>query len=409
MIAIQLAIALALASLAEGARADPSRWTWTLRAEAEGPGPAATRHRLTLPAMGLLRIRPFVGLRTRFARTARPGASVGLFTPPPSGLAPASGFAPGSAAPGKASTSSDVASHGPWAPVPTVTDGQGRVAAVVRAGLLEIVLTDPSPSTPWQAEVELLRLDAGPCAVDGAPLRMRWRACAAPPSGLASGAAAPATGALPLHGCHEGPPCADTEACDRGRFLPLPALGPVAREAHLVTEADVAGGAAEAGAARLEEARADGAWWPASAREGLAAHLARSEALTRLPAAEATENWAPAGEGGSRWGEGAAGRPVPVLDEAWYATMYWARRPPPGTRMLVLEPWSLRAAVAAGGWETGPGSVRAIGGVSEELQRALGVRHMAPLLLGFLVDPEASLGPLAAGCWPDEAGLMRSR
>jgi hypothetical protein len=69
--------------------------------------------------------------------------------------------------------------------------------------------------------------------------------------------------------------------------------------------------------------------------------------------------------------------------------------------MLVLDPWRLKAAVAVGGWETGPGSPRAIGGVSEELHRALGTRHRAPLVLGFLVDAQATPGPLLAGCWPE--------
>ena len=44
------------------------------------------------------------------------------------------------------------------------------------------------------------------------------------------------------------------------------------------------------------------------------------------------EPWAPAGEGGSRYGQGSTGSPIPVADEAFYITMYWRERPAGGTR-----------------------------------------------------------------------------
>ena len=104
--------------------------------------------------------------------------------------------------------------------------------------------------------------------------------------------------------------------------------------------------------------------------------------------------WAPSGEGGSRYGQGSTGRPVPVLDEAWYITMYWRHRPDGGTRMIVSNPANGRAVVAAAGWETGPGANTAIAGVSEEIHHYLGTGHRDVLEVGFAVDQELRLGPL---------------
>ncbi len=189
----------------------------------------------------------------------------------------------------------------------------------------------------------------GNCAVETSDLRMFWTSCAA-----------------------------SVDCYDSGgeRFLRMPATGPVVREAHLVTDDE----SFDAG-------------WPTSYRDGLDAHYALSERVTGY-VMDRREPWAPAGEGGSRWGQGSTGAPVPVLDEAWYVNMYWRTRPAAGTRIIVTNPANGRALVASGGYETGPGSNEAIGGAVEEIHHYLGTTHRSTLTFGFAVDQSLPLGPI---------------
>ena len=164
------------------------------------------------------------------------------------------------------------------------------------------------------------------------------------------------------------------------RWLRTPSLGPVVGEAHLVTvDEDFSG---------------DG--WPTALRDQIDRHYQISQAATGY-VMDRDEPWAAEGEGGSHWGGGATGQKLPVLDEAWYVNMYWRDRPARGRRVLVIEPWSGRAVVAAGGWETGPGSNTAIGGACEEIHHALASSHRDDLVMGFLVDDALPLGPI--DCW----------
>ncbi len=202
---------------------------------------------------------------------------------------------------------------------------------------------------PYVIDIDLRPLDAGDCAFDPQPLRMVWGAC---------------------------DPSLPCRMVDGQAWLDTPALGPVVREAHLVTVADDFGGG-----------------WPMGARDGIEAHYALSEAATGY-AMDRREPWAPEGEGGSEWGQAAFSRPLPVEDEAWYLNMYWRDRPPPGTRMLVHNPDNGRTVVAAGGYETGPGSNTAVGGVTEEIHHALGTTHRDPLIIGFALEPDLPLGPI---------------
>jgi hypothetical protein len=65
---------------------------------------------------------------------------------------------------------------------------------------------------------------------------------------------------------------------------------------------------------------------------------------------------------GSAPGQGSNSVKLPVLEEAWYVSMYWNSRPPGGTRVLVYDPATGDAVVASGGYETGPGLNESIGG-----------------------------------------------
>ncbi|MFO0745392.1 MAG: hypothetical protein U1F43_06930 [Myxococcota bacterium] len=209
----------------------------------------------------------------------------------------------------------------------------------------------------YHLDVDLLPLDSGPCANEDKPIRMVWSGCAPGPN---------------------APDCLDDGTTRR---LRTPSLGPVVGEAHLVTvDEDFAG---------------DG--WPTALRDQIDRHYQISQAATGVDMVRG-EPWAPEGEGGSHWGGGATGQKLPVVDEAWYVNMYWRDRPTPGRRVLVVEPWSGRAVVAAGGWETGPGSNTAIGGACEEVHHSLGTSHRDDLVMGFLVDDQLPLGPIT--CWP---------
>ncbi|HMV65682.1 MAG TPA: hypothetical protein PKA64_02435, partial [Myxococcota bacterium] len=200
--------------------------------------------------------------------------------------------------------------------------------------------------------VDFLRLDEGPCALAPRDLEMYWSGCALELD-------CDPTGARPV--------------------LHTPSIGPTVLEAHLVTDAEDFGGG-----------------WPGALRDQIARHYGVSEAASGWPMTR-SQPWAPAGEGGSQYGQAAYGRPLPVLDEAWYVNMYWRDRPTPGTRMILVNPYTGDAVVAAGGYETGPGDGDHIGGASEEIHDALATTHLDDVLFGFAADPTLPLGPIR--CW----------
>lgn len=160
------------------------------------------------------------------------------------------------------------------------------------------------------------------------------------------------------------------------RYLRTPATGPVVKEAHLVTVDDDFGGG-----------------WPSSFTDQISRHYTLSQAATGYGMTR-SEPWAPAGEGGSQYGQGSTGVPLPVVAEAWYVNMYWRNRPPAGTRMIIENPANGRAVVAAAGYETGPGANTAIGGVTEEIHHYLGTGHRDELQLGFAVNDALPYGPI---------------
>jgi hypothetical protein len=203
---------------------------------------------------------------------------------------------------------------------------------------------------PFTLAVDLRPQGSGACETLPTRLEMFWRSC--------------------------DPGVPDCVADGGAVYLELPTSGPVVKEAHLVTVADDFGGG-----------------WPQSSRDGIERHYALSEAATGF-VTERREPWAPEGEGGSQWGQAAYSRPLPVEDEAWYVNMYWRRRPPAGTRMILTNPENGLSVVAAGGYETGPGANTAIAGASEEIHNYLGTRHRSPMVVGFAADPDLPLGPI---------------
>lgn len=194
----------------------------------------------------------------------------------------------------------------------------------------------------------------GNCATEARELQMVWSSCSAE-----------------VPDCYEGP---DTGGTTR-RWLHTPTQGTVALEAHLVTDDD-----------------GFGASWPTSFTDGIDHHYAISQAATGFVMAR-NQPWAPAGEGGSMFGQGSAARP-PLLDEAWYVNMYWRQKPTPGTRMIIRNPANGRAVVASAGWETGPGSNARIGGAVEEIHHHLGTQHGDVMEFGFAADQQLPLGPI---------------
>lgn len=209
----------------------------------------------------------------------------------------------------------------------------------------------------YTVTVDFLPTTDTDCAFDPRDLRMFWSDCA------------------PGIDCYRAD---DDDGIERS-WLRTPAWGPVVKEAHLVTPADGLPGG-----------------WPDSYWDGIPEHYALSEAATGW-ALDRDQPWAPDGEGNAHFGQGATGTYVPVEAEAWYLNMYWRDRPPQGTRLVVVEPFSKRAVIAAGGYETGPGSNEAIGGVVEEVHLYLDTIHRSSLILGFATDQSLSYGPVE--CW----------
>ena len=232
--------------------------------------------------------------------------------------------------------------------------GNSEVSAVLDAGAVFLVVdTYVSGGTaqagPFTLDVDFTVIEDGDCTMQATTLRMFWSAC---PAGLAG---CDDSGAVPV--------------------LTLPVTGNVVKEAHLVTVDDELGGS-----------------WPTSFTDGIDAHYARSAAQSGYEMAR-DQPWAPAGEGGSQYGQGATSTALPVLDEAWYLCMYWRDRPAPGTRMIVRNPANGRAVVASAGYETGPGSNSWIGGATEEVHHWL--QHTSgPLEIGVAADQTLPLGPL---------------
>ena len=235
--------------------------------------------------------------------------------------------------------------------------GDASASATVAPGFVFVVVDTWSNSAgdsfagPYTLEVEFSPVASGDCAVEASDLRMFWSTCAV----------------------------GDCYVSGGETYLQLPTTGPAVKEAHLVTVDDGFGSS-----------------WPDSATDGIAAHYALSEAETGYSMAR-TEPWAPAGEGGSEYGQSATASPLPVVDEAWYITMYWKDRPAKGTRMIVRNPANGLAVVASAGWETGPGANTAIAGVSEEIHHALGTTHLDDLEIGFAADQGLPLGPVTCG------------
>ncbi|MBU0549860.1 hypothetical protein KKB55_22745 [Myxococcota bacterium] len=230
-----------------------------------------------------------------------------------------------------------------------------EISARVEPGRYEIVAdtwvnsAGEALAGPYTLRVGFAAVPSGACATEALDLRMFWGSCAA------------------------GVDCYEAGG---ERFLRTPATGPVVKEAHLVTVED-----------------GFGAGWPSTSREGLAEHYARSQAATGYVMARA-EAWAPAGEGGSEYGQGSTGAKLPLVAEAWYVNMYWRDRPAAGTRMIISNPANGRAVVAAAGYETGPGDNSMIGGVTEEIHDHLGTGHRGVLTLGFALDQDLPYGPI---------------
>lgn len=208
---------------------------------------------------------------------------------------------------------------------------------------------------PYELDVDFHPITSGSCATRPTELQMVWAACAPE-----------------VPACYEGP---DDGGVTR-RWLHTPTQGTVALEAHLVTVEDGFGSA-----------------WPASFFDGIPNHYTLSQAATGYVMPR-DQPWAPAGEGGSEFGQGSTGQKLPVLDEAWYVNMYWRQRPVGGTRMIIRNPANGRTVVASAGWETGPGANTRIGGAVEEIHHHLGTQHGDVMEFGFAVDQSLPLGPI---------------
>ncbi|NCG21603.1 MAG: hypothetical protein GWP91_21525 [Rhodobacterales bacterium] len=207
----------------------------------------------------------------------------------------------------------------------------------------------------YDLTVRFFPLDDGTCAVEDHDVRMFWSACG------------------------PGMDC-DMETHTDGEVYPFvhtPSVGPLVKEAHLVTVGETF----------------DGDGWPVSFTDQIDRHYSLTEAASGYEM-DRGEPWAPDGEGGSRFGQGATGVPIPAAHETWYVNMYWRNRPAKGHKILLFNPVTGAAVVAAGGYETGPGSNESLAGATEEVHDALGTGHRDPVVVSWAVDQSLPYGPI---------------
>ena len=169
------------------------------------------------------------------------------------------------------------------------------------------------------------------------------------------------------------------KSCDTYSSIPMPVTAGTAAEAHLVTDHD--------------RSLYGSSWWPSTMKDKIDAHKAHTDSLFGN-GTSAGSDWCPA-EGG-HIGQGSAANQVPAEAEAWYINMYWKSRPKMGTRFLVIDPLSGKTVVAAGGYETGPGSCTHMGGAVYEIHHYFGTGHNSVLTFGKLKDASQNLkyGPI---------------
>lgn len=160
--------------------------------------------------------------------------------------------------------------------------------------------------------------------------------------------------------------------------LPMPATGPVVKEAHLVTDQEFTDNS-----------------WPQSVTDGITAHYALSASVTGY-AMSRTEPWAPCCEPSNEYGQGSSVRP-PVEAEAFYINMRWSQAPSRGQRYIVYNGITGRAVVAAAGYENGPGDLSNIGGASEEIHDYLETGHLSHFTFGVAANQNLSYGPIDCG------------
>lgn len=162
----------------------------------------------------------------------------------------------------------------------------------------------------------------------------------------------------------------------------MPATGPVATEAHLVTDYD-----------RSLYDKDGKLWWPANQEEHIDTHKAHTDELFGTGTSSGAK-WCPA-EGGNI-GSGSSGKFVPADAEAWYINMNWdsSTKPAKGTRYLVIDPVSGKTVVAAAGYETGPGSCDRMGGAVYEIRKYTSTDHGDTMTFGELSKQDFPFGPI---------------
>lgn len=253
-----------------------------------------------------------------------------------------------------------------------------------RAGFLSAVVEELEEGVDVDVHI-LSRLDAGSCLDRGNHMATAHLEADAVYVVVDTYGGDEQAGAFRLRMGHVVPPEGDCRvedgAIDRvgdgGVPLLMPATGPMAVEAHLVTTADGYGTSASDP-------------WPQDGEEHIDDHYATSEAESGLVLWR-DQAWAP--QEGCEYGQGSYGDKLPVADEAWYVNMYWQDRPEAGTRMILRDDQG-HAVVVAAGYETGPGDLSYVGGATEEVHAWFGTSHGDSLTLGFAVDQELPLGPI---------------
>ena len=177
--------------------------------------------------------------------------------------------------------------------------------------------------------------------------------------------------------------------------LPMPVVGRVGRESHLVTTYD-------------QEQHGGSSWWPSDAWDSKSLKIHKDhtikmygEEIISYGNHEGDNKWCGCNSKG-QCGHASYGKALPPDAEAWDVNMNWKKetKPAPGTRYLALNPKNGKAVVAAAGYETGPGRQVSMGGAVPEIHNYFGTSDGHAMLFGELKNQDFAYGPI--DCFSDE-------
>jgi len=197
---------------------------------------------------------------------------------------------------------------------------------------------------------------------------------------------------IPTINCETSPHTIKLKLEDESRTIILPSSGKFFQEAHYVTTLD-----------KFKDGD-----YPESVTQNISSHLTRAlniyknfdpnmtfNNLFSRSTALGQRQWTPSECG--EIGQGSVGiiqlsELTPEM-EMWMLTMMWAPgyKPQRGTKFLIT--YNEKNVVLIAGYETGPGDLNKLGGITTEAQKWLGANNESNITLKYLVNQSVNAGP----------------